>query len=306
MFFNTLKANHQKSYNLEIDLNQVKTSTSTIKINHLQSYYIKGAYGTGKTTLALQIAKNWIKEGSQVLGAEMANDMPKMIHFGDLADLIIKAFVKDDTRALHEYNQLKNAKLLVIDDFGRGLSTDFRMHYLDRFIEDRCQDLLQTIFTSNKNLGDLDDEQFGAIRSRIFEMCGTKNIIELSELEHRINESGKGVTAFEAFKPKEIREIEHVQVNPLVFKSEQEFWQEVQNIESQGKVAEFNSLNLEHMKLNKWNPINIIVPENKIEVNSENFEKATKSIVKKFDYNDPEFQKQLEINRQKALQQLSV
>lgn len=116
---------------------------------------ICGSLGTGKTSILSYLAFNITKEISTI--NEDPKDMfikpwktPDMefIPTGELFDLF---FEKEKERVL----ELRDRKMLFLDDFGREYQTDFPLSKFENFIEYRYANLLLTFITTNISPVDL-------------------------------------------------------------------------------------------------------------------------------------------------------
>lgn len=107
--------------------------------------YIEGLYGTGKTHLAVSIALKLIEQNIDVVCKTSI----------DILSDIKKSY---DNNTYYEYEILdmyKQVKLLVIDDFGKEQSTFWSVSRFFEILNDRYENLMPTIITTNYNQDDL-------------------------------------------------------------------------------------------------------------------------------------------------------
>ena len=132
--------------------------------------YIEGTFGTGKTHLAAAIAIQLMEQGRNVI-FRTADDL--------LRD--IKATFDENGREEQKVlARLKECDLLVIDDIGKEMATDWSTAQLYAVINDRYECQKPVIITTNFNEDDLiavesprgvGEHRIRAILSRLHEMC---------------------------------------------------------------------------------------------------------------------------------------
>lgn len=139
--------------------------------NWRDGFYICGDVGTGKTTMASQFAARAIMEG--VRGVRFVSSVNLL---GELRD----TFNGHGTEAEIINRYCKNAQLLVLDDLGKDIPTQWTVMVLYRIINDRYEHMLPTIITSqytreqlSKRLSGGDQETAKAIISRLEQMGRT-------------------------------------------------------------------------------------------------------------------------------------
>jgi DNA replication protein DnaC len=137
----------------------------------IESTYIYGKTGTGKTILAaqmmLQEMKNqYLEKPGAVIGFEFVN-------FADMLASI--RYTYSSQQGNTEKDKLQtymDCGMLVIDDFGSSRTTDWVMDILYQIINARYENLGKTIITCNHSLDQLEirlaDQR---ITSRIDRMC---------------------------------------------------------------------------------------------------------------------------------------
>lgn len=134
-----------------------------------EGLYYTGTFGTGKTHLAVSMAQELIKQGIPVICMTAI----------DLLAEIRRTY--DRNRNVSEYQILqayKDVDLLVIDDLGKEYCSDWAITMLYDIINDRYEQCLPTVITTNYSDDDLVDrlarksnyETAGAIVSRLHEV----------------------------------------------------------------------------------------------------------------------------------------
>jgi DNA replication protein DnaC len=114
----------------------------------------KGGYGCGKTHLAAAIANQRLNLGHAVL----------FINTPDLLDHLRGAFSPNaETTYDQRFEQVRNAPLLVLDDFGAQSNTPWAQEKLYQILNHRYNAHLPTIITTNEELEAIDIR----MRSRI-------------------------------------------------------------------------------------------------------------------------------------------
>jgi DNA replication protein DnaC len=114
---------------------------------------LEGGYGCGKTHLAAAIANFAVSQGLPTL----------FITVPDLLDNLRFAFSDPETTFEARFEQVRNADLLVLDDFGTQNATAWAQEKLFQIINYRYINKLPTVITTNLML----DEIESRIRSRL-------------------------------------------------------------------------------------------------------------------------------------------
>ena len=126
-----------------------------------RNVFLHGENGTGKTTLAASVAMNLIDEGVKVKFVNAA---------------IVAARIKSDFSVMgREYDMMAEAPVLVLDDLGKGVSTDWEASLWYSVAEARNAAKLPTLTTTNYSGSELifrltvngDDSTAHAIVSRL-------------------------------------------------------------------------------------------------------------------------------------------
>ena len=102
--------------------------------------YIVGLVGRGKTTLACAIARRLISRGVSRVRFLAAVDLPSMI-----TATYKRGADETEDELIHKYSA---CNVLVLDDLGKGRSTDFAVNAFYQIIDRRTRNLLPTIVTS--------------------------------------------------------------------------------------------------------------------------------------------------------------
>lgn len=114
-----------------------------------EGLYFEGTCGTGKTHLAVAIAMKLITQGVPVICKTSI----------DLLASIKQSYERDSTvneeDVIEAYNTVD---LLVIDDLGKERATEWSVPILYRIINDRYENMLPTVITTNYNTDDLIDK----------------------------------------------------------------------------------------------------------------------------------------------------
>lgn len=104
--------------------------------------YIYGPKGTGKTLLASMIGNAWLEKGKSVV----------FVSVQELAAKLRNAVYSSSRVSLKEYQE---AKLLILDDLGAEILSEWAAQQLVRIVDIRYRELRPTIVTSNYSLQDL-------------------------------------------------------------------------------------------------------------------------------------------------------
>jgi len=114
---------------------------------------LQGGYGCGKTHLAAAVANFAVSMGVPTL----------FLTVPDLLDTLRFAYNSEDTTFEERFDQIRNASLLVLDDFGTQNATGWAQEKLFQIINYRYINKLSTVITTNLLL----DEIEARIRSRL-------------------------------------------------------------------------------------------------------------------------------------------
>ena len=114
---------------------------------------LRGGYGSGKTHLAAAIANFAVGMGVPTL----------FLTVPDLLDMLRFSYDSEDTTFEQRFNEIRNASLLVLDDFGTQNATPWAQEKLFQIINYRYINKLPLVVTTNLSLEDID----ARIRSRL-------------------------------------------------------------------------------------------------------------------------------------------
>jgi DNA replication protein DnaC len=114
---------------------------------------LMGGYGCGKTHLAAAIANFAVEHGVPTL----------FLTVPDLLDQLRFAYEAEDTTFEERFEEIRNATLLILDDFGTQNATPWAQEKLFQILNYRYINRLPTVITTNLSL----DEIEMRIRSRL-------------------------------------------------------------------------------------------------------------------------------------------
>jgi DNA replication protein DnaC len=114
---------------------------------------LQGGYGCGKTHLAAAIANFTVEMGVPTL----------FLTVPDLLDMLRFSYDSEDTTFEERFNEIRNASLLVLDDFGTQNATGWAQEKLFQILNYRYINKLPLVVTTNLSL----DEIEARIRSRL-------------------------------------------------------------------------------------------------------------------------------------------
>jgi DNA replication protein DnaC len=107
---------------------------------------LRGGYGCGKTHLAASIANYAVGMGVPTL----------FLTVPDLLDMLRFSYDSEDTTFESRFNEIRNASLLVLDDFGTQNATGWAQEKLFQIINYRYVNKLPLVITTNLNLDDIE------------------------------------------------------------------------------------------------------------------------------------------------------
>jgi len=122
--------------------------------NSLQGWLlIQGPFGCGKTHLAAAIANKAVMEGTPTL----------FLTVPDLLDMLRYSYSSQDTSFEQRFEQVRQAPLLILDDFGTQNATDWAREKLFQILNFRYINKLPMVITTNLAMQEIE----GRIRSRL-------------------------------------------------------------------------------------------------------------------------------------------
>lgn len=110
-------------------------------------FLLMGGYGCGKTHLAAAVAHQVVSLG---IGAIF-------LTVPDLLDWLRSSFSDSDTSFEERFNEIRNVRLLVLDDLGTQNATAWAREKLFQLIDHRYIHRLPTVITTNLNLREIDE-----------------------------------------------------------------------------------------------------------------------------------------------------
>ena len=142
-------------------LGEMQSTSLEMAYNHAHHYaqnlngwlMLQGGYGSGKTHLAAAIANFAVSMGVPTL----------FLTVPDLLDALRFAYGAEDTTFEERFDQIRNAKLLVLDDFGTQNATGWAQEKLFQIVNYRYINKLSTVVTTNLALDEIEPR----IRSRL-------------------------------------------------------------------------------------------------------------------------------------------
>lgn len=132
-----------------------------IKDKGLNWFFIGGKSGSGKTHICTAISKELIRQGNDFIYLPFARVMPSIAK--DLTNYTSHLKLE----AEYQFEKLKNAEVLYIDDFLKIMVKDIVFELIDY----RYKNKLKTIISSELNLEEI-AEYDEAVSGRIYEMTG--------------------------------------------------------------------------------------------------------------------------------------
>ncbi len=131
---------------------------------------IRGGYGVGKTHLAAAIGNEAVSLGVPTL----------FLTVPDLLDSLRFAYSAEDTSFEERFEQIRQAPLLILDDFGTHSATEWAREKLFQLLNHRHLNRLPTVVTTNLALEEID----GRMRSRLLD-AGLVTVIYILAPDYR-------------------------------------------------------------------------------------------------------------------------
>ncbi len=133
---------------------QVAYNQARHHAEHLNGWlFLQGGAGCGKTHLAAAAANYAVDLGVPTL----------FLTVPDLLDALRASFDSEDTTFEQRFDEIRNAQLLVLDDFGTQNASGWAREKLFQIMNYRYINKLATVVTTNLLLGEIDER----IRSRL-------------------------------------------------------------------------------------------------------------------------------------------
>ncbi len=151
-----IQGNKNAKFMMPQDMNSLqlaKEEAESFVRTHQGWLLLEGGYGCGKTHLAAAIANFAVSTGTPTL----------FITVPDLLDMLRFAFSDPETTFEARFEEIRNANLLILDDFGTQNATAWAQEKLFQIINYRYINKLPTVITTNLML----DEIESRIRSRL-------------------------------------------------------------------------------------------------------------------------------------------
>ena len=142
-------------------LGEMQASSLEMAFNQAQHYakslngwlLLRGGYGCGKTHLAASIANFAVDMGVPTL----------FLTVPDLLDMLRFSYDSDDITFEERFNEIRNASLLILDDFGTQNATGWAQEKLFQIMNYRYINKLPMVVTTNLSLDEID----ARVRSRL-------------------------------------------------------------------------------------------------------------------------------------------
>jgi len=144
-------------------LGELQTQSLERAYNHARMYagslngwlLLQGGYGSGKTHLAAAIANFAVGMGVPTL----------FLTVPDLLDMMRFAYGSEDTTFEERFEEVRNASLLILDDFGTQNATSWAQEKLFQILNYRYINKLPLVVTTNLTLEEIEPR----IRSRLMD-----------------------------------------------------------------------------------------------------------------------------------------
>jgi DNA replication protein DnaC len=155
------------------------------------SLFLHGPCGTGKTHLAIGLAKEWAKLNSKFRYDDdnkliTAKDCPAFIISSSLKDELKRTFNDSDLQEEDVKRKYIEKPLLILDELGIGTWSDWAKEAFYDIINRRHYQEAPMIVTSNLGLGELSRVIDDRIPSRL---CGMGLVMTLGEQDYRIKQA---------------------------------------------------------------------------------------------------------------------
>jgi len=189
---------------------------------------IQGRFGVGKTHLAAAVANHCVGRGLPTI----------FLTVPDLLDNLRYTFSSEDTTFEERFEQIRQAPLLILDDFGTQNTTDWAREKLFQILNYRYVNHLPLVVTTNLAL----DELEGRIRSRLLDADLVHKVVihapdhrrpddtlaqhELSSLNLHTHQtfSTFNLRTAEKIEPKDVRTLQEAFESALRFAEDPSGW----------------------------------------------------------------------------------
>lgn len=138
---------------------------------------LQGGYGCGKTHLAAAIANSTVGMGVPTL----------FLTVPDLLDTLRFSYDSDDTNFEQRFDEIRNAGLLILDDFGTQNATAWAQEKLFQIVNYRYINRLPLVVTTNLDMDDIE----ARIRSRLADP-DLVSVIRITSTDYRRPIDDKG------------------------------------------------------------------------------------------------------------------
>jgi len=144
--------------------------------------------GTGKTHLAISIARSYIENIPMSAFSYPPTNPVAFTTEPELLNEIRSGYDKNGNSEHQIIDKLTNSRLLIYDDVGKvtPANLDFLQRISFLLIDRLYRKQKRLIMTSNLGMAELSLHLGEAVVSRLHEMCGKDNIIEVKGLDYRI------------------------------------------------------------------------------------------------------------------------
>lgn len=147
-------------YHSDVNTGKIKNLLTAWKNSCLKedknSLFLYGDTGTGKTVLACAVANSWMRERYIMTATYVPFKI--MYNVYDFVSKIKSFYAKNNQQETTEYEflqKLETQPLLILDDLGVEKGSEWEMFMLYGLINNRSQEGLPTIYTSNYSLEEL-------------------------------------------------------------------------------------------------------------------------------------------------------
>jgi DNA replication protein DnaC len=157
--------------------------------------FIYGIAGSGKTLYACSLAFEFLRRsyifpeypsGRQITFTNVPNLLEEIRASFNISKKYEEGQQEEQKTTKEILDYYSSTDILILDDLGTERSTEWTLQILQILINNRYENILPTIITSNLGLKALSEQLDDRISSRIYEMCSVKN---LGKEDHRLKYS---------------------------------------------------------------------------------------------------------------------